>query len=129
MTHKELAGLAADLDALTEAPATRKGPPCSVAVALASVDEETAATLCRTLDTPTIPSTAIAAVLSQHGRAITAYTVARHRRRGEVTGCRCPAGIPAQRPGSPAPARGEAPSAGLLVFSVGPDGWDPLRLL
>ncbi|MGC5042496.1 hypothetical protein ACLQ16_04165 [Streptomyces albidoflavus] len=89
MTDKELVGLAADLEALTQAPASRKGPPCSVGAVLASVDKETAATLHRILDTVTVSSTAIAEVLSQHGRVITAYTVARHRRRGEANGCRC----------------------------------------
>ncbi|MGG7574096.1 hypothetical protein [Streptomyces sirii] len=85
----ELVGLAADLNALTEAPAARKGPPCSVGAALTSVEEDTAATLRRILDTRTVSSTAIADVLSQHGRMVTAYTVARHRRRGEANGCRC----------------------------------------
>ncbi|MEU1355299.1 hypothetical protein ABZ410_15565 [Streptomyces cinnamoneus] len=89
MTDKELVGLAADLDALTAAQAARKGPPCSIAAVLTSADKETATTLRRILDTRTVSSTAIAAVLSQHGRSITAYTVARHRRRGEANGCRC----------------------------------------
>ncbi|MFG2865466.1 hypothetical protein [Streptomyces sioyaensis] len=89
MTNKELVGLAADLDALTDAPAARKGPPCSVGTVLASVDEETVATLHRILDTRTVSSTAIAEVLNQHGREVTSYTVARHRRRGEPNGCRC----------------------------------------
>ncbi|MEU8911787.1 hypothetical protein [Streptomyces nigrescens] len=89
MTDKQLVGLAADLDALSEAPAARKGPPCSVGSALTSVDEETAATLSRILDTPTVSSTAIAEVLNQHGQAVTSYTIARHRRRGAANGCRC----------------------------------------
>ncbi|GHF33619.1 hypothetical protein GCM10010218_13390 [Streptomyces mashuensis] len=89
VTDKEPVGLAADLDALTEVPAARKGPPCSVGAVLTSVDEETAATLRRILSTRTVSSTAIAEVLNQHGRSITAYTVARHRRRGEANGCRC----------------------------------------
>ncbi|MEU3652837.1 hypothetical protein AB0E67_08280 [Streptomyces sp. NPDC032161] len=90
MTNKELVGLAADLDALTQAPAVRKGPPCSVGSVLTSVDEETTEVLRRILDTRTVSSTAIAEVLSQHGQAVTSYTVARHRRRGEANGCRCP---------------------------------------
>ncbi|MFK0295644.1 hypothetical protein ACIQU6_34970 [Streptomyces sp. NPDC090442] len=89
MKSRELVGLAADLNALTTAPAARKGPPCSVGSVLASVSAETAATLLRILDTRTISSTAIAEVLSQHGKAITSSTVARHRRRGAANGCRC----------------------------------------
>lgn len=89
MIEKQLVGLAADLDALTDGPTARKGPPCSVGTVLATADTETAATLRRILDTPTVSSTSIAEVLSQHGQAVTSYTVARHRRRGEANGCRC----------------------------------------
>lgn len=89
MIEKQLVGLAADLDALTEVPAARKGPPCSVGAVLATADEETATTLRRILDTRTVSSTGIAEVLSQHGQMVTSYTVARHRRRGEANGCRC----------------------------------------
>ncbi|MFH8466040.1 hypothetical protein [Streptomyces sp. NPDC017991] len=89
MTNKELVGLAADLDALTKAPAARKGPPCGVASVLAAVDNDAAETLRRILDTSTISSTAIAEVLGEHGRSVTSYTVARHRRRGAANGCRC----------------------------------------
>ncbi|MYW67145.1 hypothetical protein GTY65_24200 [Streptomyces sp. SID8379] len=78
------------MEALTRAPGTRKGPPCTVGGVLASVDEDTAAMLGRILDTPTVTSTAIADVLSQHGQQVTSYTVARHRRRGDSNGCRCP---------------------------------------
>ncbi len=69
---------------------TRKGPPCTVGAALSSIAPETAETLRRILDTATVTSTAIAAVLSQHGPAVASNTVARHRRRGQPNGCRCP---------------------------------------
>ncbi|WP_406153228.1 hypothetical protein OG217_05800 [Streptomyces sp. NBC_01023] len=89
VTNKKHLGLAADLDALTGAPAVRKGPPCSIASVLASMDDNAADTLRRILDTATVSSTAIAEVLSEHGRPVTSYTVARHRRRGAANGCRC----------------------------------------
>ncbi|WP_328333347.1 hypothetical protein [Streptomyces sp. NBC_00455] len=89
MTEKKPVGLAADLEALVRAPGARKGPPCSVGVVLTSVDEDTAAMLGRILGTSTVSATAIADVLSQHGRSVTSYTVARHRRRGAANGCRC----------------------------------------
>ncbi|WP_413100904.1 hypothetical protein [Streptomyces sp. Inha503] len=89
MTNKQLVGLGAELDALIEAPTARKGPLCGVGTVLMSVDEETAATLRRILENRTVSSTAIAEVLSQHGQAVTAYTVARHRRRSRANGCRC----------------------------------------
>ncbi|MFI1012659.1 hypothetical protein [Streptomyces sp. NPDC020965] len=87
MTEKQLV---ADLDALTEVEPARKGPPCTVGAVLTRVDEDTAAALHRILDTPTVTATAIAEVLSRHGRTVTSYTVARHRRRGNANGCRCP---------------------------------------
>ncbi|MEU8540903.1 IPT/TIG domain-containing protein [Streptomyces sp. NPDC048717] len=90
MRNNEFDGLGAELAALPTTPATRKGPPCTVGAVLSSVTPEAADTLRRILDTATVTSAAIAAVLSQHGPAIAANTVARHRRRGEPTGCRCP---------------------------------------
>ncbi|WP_435059857.1 hypothetical protein [Streptomyces sp. bgisy060] len=87
MEHNDLA---AELAALTQAPAARKGPPCTVGSVLSTVDSTTADTLQQILDTPTVTSTAIAGVLSQHGPVIASDTVARHRRRGQANGCRCP---------------------------------------
>ncbi|MEU5425559.1 hypothetical protein AB0H73_08110 [Streptomyces olivoreticuli] len=90
MTEKQLTGLAADLDALAGAPAVRKGPPCSIGTVLNGTDEATAAALQSALDTPAITARLIADALGRHGEPVTAYTVARHRRRGESNGCRCP---------------------------------------
>ncbi|MBT2395241.1 hypothetical protein [Streptomyces sp. ISL-100] len=89
MSESQSAGLVAGLEALLDAPPTRKGPPCTVGTVLASVDGETGAALRRILGTPEVSSTAIAEVLNQHGREVTSYTVARHRRRGAAHGCRC----------------------------------------
>ncbi|MFD7334920.1 IPT/TIG domain-containing protein [Streptomyces violascens] len=89
MIETQHVGLAGELDALTYAPAVPRGPLCGVGALLAATDQATAATLRRVLDTPGVSATAIAEVLDQHGRAVTAYTVARHRRRGEANGCRC----------------------------------------
>lgn len=81
--------LAADLEALAGAPAARKGPPCTVGAFLEHADEPTAAALHTALNTPGITAKSIADTLSKYGSAVTAYTVARHRRRGESNGCRC----------------------------------------
>ncbi|MGW1275496.1 IPT/TIG domain-containing protein [Streptomyces tsukubensis] len=89
MTHQEPVALAHELDALTEAPAPRKGPPCTVGSILSAADDTTEAKLRWILDTRTVSATAIADVLSQHGTPVTSYTVARHRRRGQTNGCRC----------------------------------------
>ncbi|MEU6755992.1 hypothetical protein [Streptomyces sp. NPDC046685] len=79
----------AELQALASAPATRKGPPCSIGAFLARTQPSTADALRIALNTPTIAAKAIADTLARHGETVTAYTVARHRRRGETNGCRC----------------------------------------
>ncbi|MFI6686608.1 IPT/TIG domain-containing protein [Streptomyces sp. NPDC050485] len=129
MIEKQFVGMTAKLEALTDAPAPRKGPPCSVGAFLAETDQETAATLRRILDTPTVPATAIATVLSQHGHAITAYTVARHRRRSEANGCRCTPGRPVVQTqdatvtrSSAHPSPINAPEEGLLMGLYWQDG-------
>ncbi|MGW0033096.1 hypothetical protein ACWDXD_25175 [Streptomyces sp. NPDC003314] len=89
MIEKQLVGLAAELDALTGAPASRRGPRCRVGAFLDGTDEVTAATLRTVLSNDAVTATAIAKTLGGHGVEVTAYTVARHRRRGEPNGCRC----------------------------------------
>ncbi|MER6616275.1 hypothetical protein [Streptomyces xantholiticus] len=89
MIEKQRIGLAAELDALTSAPAAPRGPRCSVGTLLETADADVAATLRAVLDNPAVPAVSIAETLSRHGDAITSYTVARHRRRGAPNGCRC----------------------------------------
>lgn len=89
MIEQQKVGLAAELDALADAPATHRGPRCSVGAFLNDTDELTATTLRTVLSNATVTATAIATALGEHGIKVTAYTVARHRRRGEPNGCRC----------------------------------------
>ncbi|MET9776149.1 hypothetical protein ABZ023_18145 [Streptomyces sp. NPDC006367] len=89
MIEKQPLGLADELDALVNAPATQRGPQCSVGAFLAAADEDVAASLRATLDNERVTAKAIADTLSRYGPAVTAYTVARHRRRGQSNGCRC----------------------------------------
>ncbi|MFE6185470.1 hypothetical protein ACFQ6U_13695 [Streptomyces sp. NPDC056465] len=89
MIEKQPAGLADELAALASAPAAHRGPLCSVGSLLDAADESVAASLRTVLDTPNVSATAIAETLSRHGTPITAYTVGRHRRRGQANGCRC----------------------------------------
>lgn len=89
MIEKQLTGLAADLEALTSAPAAHRGPRCSVGTLLDNADADVAATLHAVLDMTTVSAVLIAETLSLHGDPITSYTVARHRRRGQPNGCRC----------------------------------------
>lgn len=89
MIERQPVGLAQELDALTGAPASHRGPRCSVGALLEAADPDVAASLRAVLDTPSVTATAIAETLSRYGDPITAYTVARHRRRGMPNGCRC----------------------------------------
>lgn len=89
MIEKQPLGLAHELQALTNAPAPSRGPQCSVGAFLEAADVNDAAALRQVLDNDRISARAIADTLSRHGGPITAYTVARHRRRGESNGCRC----------------------------------------
>ncbi|MDI3102040.1 hypothetical protein QJ054_33940 [Streptomyces sp. AN-3] len=89
MIEKQPPALAHELRALTTAPALSRGPQCSVGAFLDAADLNDAAALREVLDNDRIPARAIADTLSRHGETITAYTVARHRRRGESNGCRC----------------------------------------
>lgn len=85
--------LAGDLEALAGEQSQRRGPACTVGAVLARLadtDPEAAAALDKALDDSSIGSTRIAAVLAGHGQTLQASTVARHRRRGEPNGCRCP---------------------------------------
>jgi hypothetical protein len=87
--EKQPIGLAAELDSLAKAPATLRGPQCSVGAFLAAAAPDVAASLRAALDSERVTAKAIADTLSRYGDAVTAYTVARHRRRGQSTGCRC----------------------------------------
>ncbi|MEU5748232.1 hypothetical protein ABZ804_22170 [Streptomyces sp. NPDC047726] len=89
MIEKQPSGLADALAALANAPAAHRGPLCSVGALLDSAEESVAQSLRTVLETPNVSGTAIAETLSRYGDPITAYTVGRHRRRGQANGCRC----------------------------------------
>ncbi|GAA2439806.1 hypothetical protein [Streptomyces glaucus] len=89
MIEKQPLSLAHELQELENAPAPSRGPRCSVGAFLAAAADNDAAALRQALDNDRITSRAIADILSKHGEHITAYTVARHRRRSESNGCRC----------------------------------------
>ncbi|MFF0698451.1 hypothetical protein ACFYU4_38175 [Streptomyces tendae] len=89
MIEKQPLGLANELNALSNAPATHRGPQCSVGAFLATAEEDVAASLRAALDSDRVTAKAIADLLSRYGPDVTAYTVARHRRRGQSNGCRC----------------------------------------
>ncbi|MFJ4342708.1 hypothetical protein [Streptomyces sp. NPDC088915] len=82
-------GLINDLDALTSAPPPRKGPLCTVALILDTLDEPAAAKLREVLDSPA-SAPQVADALTRNGHPVQAPAVARHRRRSTSSGCRCP---------------------------------------
>lgn len=79
--------------ALVGLPSTsvRKGPPCGVARILEQLDEGPRDALVAALGNPAILHVAIADLLGSFGFEIKAGTVARHRRAGTSSGCRCQA--------------------------------------
>ena len=89
MIEKQPLGLADELDALASAPTSHRGPQCSIGAFLATADEKAAGSLRAALGSDRITAKSIADALSRYGNAVTAYTVARHRRRGQSNGCRC----------------------------------------
>ena len=71
--------------ALKQGPPPRKGPVCTIAVALASLDKTEADALRAMLIDPRWGSPYIAELLSENGHPIANYTVNNHRRGG----CAC----------------------------------------
>ncbi|MFC7912274.1 hypothetical protein ACWDRX_25140 [Streptomyces nigra] len=90
MIEKQIVGLAAELDALSDEPPLRRGPECSVGAFAAALGEADAAALNTALESSRITAKGIADTISRHGDPVSAFTVSRHRRRGESHGCRCP---------------------------------------
>ncbi|RZU28323.1 hypothetical protein EV284_6489 [Streptomyces sp. BK022] len=89
MSEKQSVGLVEELEALTGATSLRRGPQCGVGAFLAELEETEAAALRSVLDSARVPARAIADTISRHSDPVSAYTVNRHRRRGESNGCRC----------------------------------------
>jgi hypothetical protein len=89
----DVVGILDDLTELVSAPA-KPGPVCSVSVALARIaatDETVAAEVRKRVDDDAYPAAGVATVLTNRtGAVVAAYTLRRHRKRGTVTGCRCP---------------------------------------
>lgn len=93
MHEKQAGALVAQLQELTIVKRSVRGARCTVGMLLermaaAAVDE--AAALAAALDDPSIPAADIGRVLNSHGHDMQSGTLARHRRRGQPTGCRCP---------------------------------------
>lgn len=79
------------LDAARQNPRTRRpGPKCAFSKVLAALPAQTAAKVALAVDDETNTSAELAEILIAAGFDISAFSVNRHRRRGEANGCRCP---------------------------------------
>lgn len=86
-------GLAAELQELAIGDRSMRGRRCSVGALLermAADSPDDGVALSQALDNREVPLVALGRVLNSHGFAVQSGTLARHRRRGEPTGCRCP---------------------------------------
>lgn len=69
---------------------TRYGSACTVSVILAELGDDDREALKAALDNPKITTRGIAQALAAIGHEVGVGTLARHRRRADGAGCRCP---------------------------------------
>ncbi len=84
--------LGANLASLDGAPRYKPGPECSAALTLKAVaarEPGQLATLQRYIDNPEVSATQLATTLAASGYNVKPQALSRHRRRGQVNGCRC----------------------------------------
>lgn len=67
----------------------RPGPKCAVRKVMAQLPPATASKVKKAIDDDSNTSSEIADILITAGFDISAFSVARHRRRGQSNGCRC----------------------------------------
>lgn len=90
-TEDQVAALEEALAAVREHPHRRTpGPRCEFSKVIARLPEQTAEKIVAAVNDMDNTSVELADILNEAGFTITAYTVARHRRRGQSNGCRCP---------------------------------------
>ena len=87
---EQAAALERILDAGSHTSRYRPGPACGVAKVLDALPAATADRVRAELDDEENSSAALADMLIKVGFDVSAFTVARHRRRGHASGCRCP---------------------------------------
>lgn len=87
MTSPVTDSLQADLARLN---AARGGHTCHTLHALSKLDSDDSAAVLAAMDTP-VSSADLARLLNRYtGASLTGTQVARHRRRGQANGCKCP---------------------------------------
>lgn len=87
----QVAALETALDTFRSTPRTRRpGPKCAFAKVIDNLPAETAAKVSSAVDDENNAASELAELLIAAGFDISAFSVARHRRRGQANGCRCP---------------------------------------
>lgn len=82
--------LQSSISALVANPPLRSGYPCKIAVILSELEGEDKLALIDLVDHSKISTVAIAKLLNEHGFEIKYQTIAKHRKRANGAGCRCP---------------------------------------
>jgi hypothetical protein len=77
---------------LIDNPPLRAGYPCKMNRILAELNDDDRRALENLVDNTRVSASAVARLLNQHGYDIKHATVAKHRRRADGGGCRCPKG-------------------------------------
>lgn len=91
VSKAKAAALESALDSARSNPRVRRpGPKCAFAKVMDQLPPETAAKVQTALDDETNTVSELADILIAGGFDISAFSVARHRRRGQSNGCRCP---------------------------------------
>lgn len=91
VTPDQVAALETALTTARDNPRSRRpGPKCAFAKVVATLPPATAAKITAAADDDTNSSAELADILISAGFDISAFSVARHRRRGQSNGCRCP---------------------------------------
>lgn len=75
---------------LLENPPLRSGYPCKISRIYSELDTEDRRALEDLIDQSKISASAISRLLNQNGFEIKYATIAKHRRRADGSGCRCP---------------------------------------
>lgn len=84
--------LSANLASLADAPRYKPGPPCSASLTLKAIearDPDQLDVVKHLIDAPEVSATTLAEKLRASGYQVKPQALSRHRRRGQVNGCRC----------------------------------------
>lgn len=93
MTSPSAGAAAAVLADLADIAPRRGGHACHTRFAMEQIPVEARTAVAEAMDNPLVSSADLARLLNKHtGSTVTGNQVARHRRRGQPNGCKCPRG-------------------------------------